>query len=118
MAKHKIEFECDYDILRKIIRNVNTVTAPDQRSLIIRRAARLAGGIAFRQPFYDGNKETALAFSIRYLNRNGYDLALEDPDIELSIYEQLMKIEFGKGDASAYSELESFISKNIKGKKP
>ena len=114
MARHNSEFDCDYDILEKVIQKVNAASSADRESLLISRTARLLGGITFRQPFYDGNKETALAISLRYLNRNHLDLPIEDSIVKQGMYHQLMKMEFGTGNREAYEELESFLTKYVR----
>jgi len=71
------EVECD--ILETIFSTVNSYgnTATDKRSTIIKKTSVIIGGIAWAQPFFDGNKETAIAVGVLFLYRNGYDLLLE-----------------------------------------
>jgi death-on-curing protein len=41
-------------------------------------AAAIAGGIAQSHPFTDGNKRTALACAVQFIEDNGYDFGSQD----------------------------------------
>ena len=45
------------------------------------KASRLLYSITFAQPFYEGNKETALAVTKVFLDKNGYKLVAQDEEI-------------------------------------
>jgi prophage maintenance system killer protein len=42
--------------------------------------------ITFRQPFFDGNRETAFMIIVDFLRRNGFDLVLKDADDRKKMY--------------------------------
>ena len=48
---------------------------------IVQKATRLLRGITQTQPFYEGNKETALAATSVFLTLNGYDLQATNEEI-------------------------------------
>ena len=68
-------FEIDEDCLEKILsRMKNYDNIEDRQQRIIKKATRILAGITYYQPFGDGNEETALVTTIRYLRKNGFDL--------------------------------------------
>jgi len=56
------------------------------------KAAALAHSLAENQPFVDGNKRTAIASAIMFLDLNGYEQADEDADIVDQLYDATMKM--------------------------
>ena len=70
-------FEIDEDCLEKILsRMKNYDNIEDRQQRIIKKATRILAGITYYQPFGDGNEETALVTTIRYLRKNGFDLSI------------------------------------------
>ena len=67
---------------KKIYDIINSVNAPlDQSSInlrerIVRRASIMLARITWEQPFSNGNKATALYFTIQYLKKNKFDLLI------------------------------------------
>ena len=74
---------------------------------IIKKATRLLRGITLAQPFYEGNKETALATTRVFLLRNGFKLIASDEEI----FDLLTGIISGSQDLNA---VESFLSIHVK----
>jgi death-on-curing family protein len=111
-------FGVDMNSLSAIFDSVNSYSAqiePDKRSRIIKKASLVISGITWKQPFNEGNKRTALAFGIIFLNKNGFDLSL-DTETKKKIHSLLVRIPIKfEGDPSIYSEMEVFLSNNIFG---
>jgi prophage maintenance system killer protein len=108
-------FDVDGEILSHIFSNVNSFNdIIDKRARIIKKAAHLLGGISYCQPFNETNKETALAWTILFLRRNGFHLIIqntnEKKDIYDLIYKTLMKFE---DDSTIISEIEDYMSDRV-----
>ena len=59
--------------------NVNSFNdIADRRERIIRKSAHILGGLAWTQPFSNGNKRTALSVTIYFLRKNGYDIPIKN----------------------------------------
>ena len=114
--KQKVEereegFEVDKKLLSKIFVKMNSYNhIQDRRERIVRKASRILAGITFHQPFFEGNKETALGVTVLYLNRNGFDLALEDKQIMDEIYDILTKT---IRVFSIFGEVELYLLKRV-----
>ncbi len=105
------EFEVDKKLLSKIFVKMNSYNhIRDRRERIVRKASHILAGITFHQPFGEGNKETALALTVLYLNRNGFDLALEDKQIMDEIYDILTKT---IREYSIFGEVELYLLKRV-----
>ncbi len=48
---------------------------------IVKKVARLMCGITIAQPFYEGNKETALITTMVFLSRNGFQLTASEEEV-------------------------------------
>ncbi len=48
---------------------------------IVKKVARLMRGITIAQPFYEGNKETALITTMVFLSRNGFQLTTSEEEV-------------------------------------
>ena len=106
--------EVERDILETIFSTVNSYgnTATDKRSTIIKKTSVIIGVITWAQPFFDGNKETAIAVGVLFLYRNGYDLLLEK--CKEPLYNLLQKtMKKPHKDKTLYSEIEVFLDKNV-----
>jgi prophage maintenance system killer protein len=114
--KQKVEereegFEVDKKLLSKIFVKMNSYNhIQDRRERIVRKASCILAGITFHQPFFEGNKETALGVTVLYLNRNGFDLALEDKQIMDEIYDILTKT---LREFSIFGEVELYLLKRV-----
>jgi len=64
----------DEGLLDSALGKPHHVFAYDNEADIFRLAASYAYGIAKNHPFVDGNKRTALAVSITFLDLNGWDV--------------------------------------------
>lgn len=107
-------FEVDRDLLYRIFKRLDNASTTDRRTRIIKKASIILAGITFNQPFFEGNKETALAVTIDFLRQNGYDLAMKTPLQQLEIFNLLVKTVYKfPQDETIYSEIEEFLSKRI-----
>jgi len=109
-------FEVDADVLHRIFKRVNNsfVDVRDRRERIVRKAAILMSGITFNQPFFEGNKETALSLTIDFLNQNGLDLPIKSKEQAKELYDILVKTAFKfAGDKTIQSEVEEFLMKKV-----
>jgi prophage maintenance system killer protein len=106
--------EVERDVLERIFSTVNSYgnTATDKRTTIIKKTSVIIGGITWAQPFFDGNKETAIAVGVLFLYRNGYDLLVEK--CKEPLYDLLQKtMNKPHKDKTLYSEIEVFLDKNV-----
>jgi len=72
----------DPERLERILQDIKTIGEElHLEQAIIKKAARLLHGITQVQPFYDGNKETALAATSVFLTHNGYNLKATNEEI-------------------------------------
>ncbi|MEP0824763.1 MAG: Fic family protein [Nitrososphaera sp.] len=113
MLRRKEDFEADRDILIKIFSRVNAIgpaEVPNSRERTIQKASRILSGIAFRQPFHEGNKTTALFTTIDYLRQNGYDLPLETIAQEQEVFDLLVLVMYGSKEAE---DVRDFLDKRI-----
>ncbi len=85
-------FDVDREILFQIFSKVNSFNdIINKRARIIKRAAHLLGGILYYQPFNETNKETALAWTILFLRRNGLNLIVDNTNEKKDIYDIMNK---------------------------
>ncbi len=80
IVKHRGEkFGCVIERLLDVFDNVNSFNdIADRRERIIRKSAHILGGLAWTQPFSNGNKRTALSVTIYFLRKNGYDIPIKN----------------------------------------
>ena len=90
--------------------SINPDIEPDRKKRILKKAARIISGITWLQPFDNGNKSTALASGKMFLNRNGFDLSINNKQIYFLLERISMKFE---NDSSIYSEMEEFLFKKV-----
>lgn len=77
MEKDKELFKVDLDDLYAILNRMNHYNnIEDRRKRVIKKATRILAGITRYQPFHEGNRRTAIAAAISYLQQNGYDLRM------------------------------------------
>jgi len=113
--KRQQPFEVNKEILGRILQQVKEISDDsDERTRIIKLAAILLGGIAFEQPFAEGNKETSITITIYYLRKNNLNLPIlteqdEDKLIEL-LQRTILKFE---GDDTIISEVESYLDGKV-----
>jgi death-on-curing protein len=74
----------DETLLDSALAKPLNVFAYAEESDIFRLAASYAFGIARNHAFIDGNKRTALAVSITFLDRNGWDIVASKEDLYLT----------------------------------
>lgn len=108
-------FDVDYRVIEKIVARMDRFNdIPNRRPRIVKKAATLMAGICFDQPFFDGNKETALDATIGYLNNNGFDLKDKSQKEKKEIYDLLVKTVFKfPGDKTIFQEVEEYLDKNV-----
>jgi prophage maintenance system killer protein len=91
--KRKVErrgerFGVNMEKLSETLDNVNSFNdITDKRIRIIKKAAHLLGGISYCQLFSEGNKETALSWTIRFLRKNNFDLPIHTTKERKNVYE-------------------------------
>jgi death-on-curing family protein len=109
-------FDVDRRVLSSIFDKVNNLYEKeiDRKTRIIKKATRILAGIAFSQPFGDGNKRTATLVTLMFLNRNGYDIPLIYSAEKIRFYKLLIKtmLKF-REDSTIYSEIEDYIKQEI-----
>lgn len=109
-------FAVDIEILSEIIGQVNSYdNIQDKRERIIKKVAHLLGGIAYHQPFNEGNKEVAISWTLRFLSRNGFDLPVMSSNDKRDIYDLLIKtgLKF-ELDPTIISEVEEYLIARVK----
>jgi len=102
--------------LSKIFNCVNSITYEkenDKLTRILKKTSWILGGITWIQPFNEGNRRTAISFTIIFLNRNGYDLSLENLKTEIYALLEKTYLKF-EGDNTIYTEIEDFLKSNIR----
>lgn len=67
---------------------------------IVKKAAKLLHGITLLQPFYEGNKETALAATKAFLALNGYGLYATNEEL----FVLLTSIVYGSQDLNSVEQ--------------
>ena len=115
VEKHGESFEVDRDDLYTILNKVNSYNnIPNKRQRIIKKAARILAGIAFYQLFHEGNKRTAIASTISYLQRNGFNLPLNTPSEEEEMYDLLNKTIWKEtNDPTIFIEVEEYLLQRV-----
>lgn len=103
------------DRLDKIFSNVNSHNdMQNKRERMIRKAAFLLGGITYQQPFCDGNRETALAHTILFLNDNGFDLSLDKQEDKQEVFDLLNRTIFkDELDPTIITEVEQYLTRRV-----
>jgi prophage maintenance system killer protein len=101
------------DKLEDIFSNVNSHNnIQNKKERIIRKAAHILGGITYQQPFCEGNRETALAYTILFLRDNGFDLPLDKQEDKQEVYDLLHKTVFkDELDPTIITEIEQYLTK-------
>lgn len=108
-------FDVDYHVIKKIVARMDKFdNIANRRTRIVKKAATIMAGICFDQPFFEGNKETALDATIGYLNNNSFDLKDKSQKEKKEIYELLVKTVFKfPGDKTIFQEVEEYLDRNI-----
>lgn len=108
-------FGVDREILSLIFDNVNSyIDLEDKRARISRKVAYLLGGISYHQPFNNGNKETALAWTIYFLRKNGFDLPRRNLNEKRELYDLMIKTSFKfENDPTIITEVEEYLLEKI-----
>ncbi|VFJ14047.1 type II toxin-antitoxin system death-on-curing family toxin [Candidatus Nitrosocosmicus franklandus] len=109
-------FEVDLNILCSIFDKVNTRYEKelDKKTRIIKKATRILAGITFNQPFYEGNKRTAIIVTLMFLNRNGFDIPLVQTEQKRKLYDLLMATMLkSRTDTTVYSEVEEYLKQEL-----
>ncbi len=109
------DFEVDRAILDRLfarLRNFNLIL--ERRIRIVTISANLLARLTFDQPFFEGNKETALGVTILFLRRNGFDLPLNTRQSKVEVYDILEKtsLKFA-GDPTIVSEVLEFLTGRV-----
>lgn len=108
-------FSVNYERLSRVFSNVNLFNnMPSKRERIIRKASHIFGGIAWQQPFSEGNKETALALTKLFLRRNGFDLPIITRNDKKEIFDLLVKTVFkDELDPTITTEVEEYLLEKV-----
>ena len=105
----------DTEVFYDTFRSVNEFNAiPDPRIRMIKKASKLLSGLVWGQPFKNGNKSTATAVTVYFLQKNGYDLRFVSKK-EKQEYFQLLEDTAYKpeGDLTIYPDIENYLMKKI-----
>lgn len=110
-------FDVDKKKLNDIVDSVNSGFDPpifNDRNRIIKRAAIIMARITWGQPFNEGNRETALYFTIQYLYKNKLDLQTTNPKIQREIYILMEKtIDKFENDETIITEIELYLKQIV-----
>jgi prophage maintenance system killer protein len=105
------------DIIIDVIHSMNAVKVylpNNNRKRIIKKTSIFLARITWEQPFNNGNKSTALYFIIQYLNKNKFDLLMDNSKIKNKIFNLLKKtvMKFENED-SIIEEVFQFLDNNV-----
>ena len=110
-------FGVNKNTIYDIINSVNTgrfFSILNERERIIRRASIILARITWEQPFKEGNRRTALYFTIQYLNKNKLDLLVGNYKIKNLIFNlQKRTIEKFETDESITEDIFQFLNQNV-----
>lgn len=103
------------DRLDDVFSNVNSYNdIQNKKERIIRKASHILGGITYRQPFCEGNRETALTHTILFLRDNGFDLPLDTQEDKQEIFDLLDRTIFkDELDQTIISEVEQYLTRKV-----
>ena len=102
--------------LDEIINHIKSVDRiEDKKERIVRKVSILIVGLAYSQPFKNGNKRTALSISLLLLRINNYDIPFQTKLQKQKIFDLLENLMFKFEDDVPYlnTEVESFLRNNI-----
>ncbi len=86
----------------------------NERERVIFQTSWILGGIAFYQPFTEGNKEIASSLAIYFLRNNDLDLPLNSREKEQEVFELLQKTIFKfEDDPTIISEVQEFLEARV-----
>lgn len=107
-------FGVDREILSMILHDVNSFSnITDKRARIIRKAADLLSGIVYHQPFNDGNKESALSWTIWFLRKNGFNLSLQNRQVKTDVYDLMTATSLKFEGEDIVSMVEEYLSEKV-----
>ncbi|MEO9295885.1 MAG: hypothetical protein ABI347_09840 [Nitrososphaera sp.] len=113
MDQRKIgfNFEVDDYILEPIVKNLEkygSIADPTER--VLKQASYMLASITFRQPFFDGNKTTALFLTQDFLRRNGLKIPVETKQERDDLFELLNDVMHARKD---YDYVEKFVKSRV-----
>jgi prophage maintenance system killer protein len=115
VRKRKEPFNVDKEEFERIFSEINGegyLGYTDKRERIVKKTSFIISSIVWKQPFDEGNKETALAIGLLFARRNGFTIDLVSHKKE--IYHLLTNIAFKfENDTSIYTDMEDFLSLNF-----
>jgi len=118
VTSRKQKFGVNFEKLAEIFDYANDIfnllIVSDKRKAVVMTAGHIMAGIAYWQPFDDGNKTTALTVTRRFLRDNGYLLPVRGKTQKDSIYDLMNKtiLKF-ETDKTIYSEVQEYLDKNV-----
>ncbi|MBM3903944.1 MAG: Fic family protein [Thaumarchaeota archaeon] len=123
LVQHRGEsFGVNEEKLSDVINTVNTTNVPAdndvtralfKRKRIIKKASLLLAGIAYNQPFNNGNKATSYVITKHYLRKNGYSLILKTKEEEKELFVLLDTIVMKFEGEDIVSDAETYLDNKI-----
>jgi prophage maintenance system killer protein len=123
LVQHRGEsFGVNEEKLLDVINTVNITNAPAdsdiarilfKRKRIIKKASLLLAGIAYHQPFSNGNKATAYVVTKHFLRKNGYSLTLKTKEEEKELFLLLDSIVMKFEGEDIASDAEAYLDKKV-----
>lgn len=123
LVQHRGEsFGVNEEKLLSVINTVNTTNVPAdndvtralfKRKRIIKKASLLLAGIAYNQPFNNGNKATSYVITKHYLRKNGYSLILKTKEEEKELFVLLDTIVMKFEGEDIVSDAEAYLDNKI-----
>ena len=99
------------DILYKIPTWIDSFNyIENRRERMVKKTAQILGTIVYSQPFFNGNKRTALSMSRAYLLRNGFRLPVNTYQARKGIFDLLFKTVLKTAnDPTISTEIEDYL---------
>ncbi len=114
LVGHRSEsFEVNKEKLVGVVNTVNITNSLVKRKNIIKKASRLLAGIAYNQPFNNGNKATAYVITKYYHRKNDYSLIVKTREEERELFKLLDRITMKFEDEDVYSEAENYLDNKV-----
>jgi prophage maintenance system killer protein len=105
---------------KKIYDIINSVNVPLDQSIfhhrerIVKRASIMLARITWEQPFNNGNKATALYFTIQFLKKNKFDLLISgNPTIQNQIFHLLEDTALKFEGENIIDNVFKFLNENV-----
>jgi len=87
----------------------------NRRERIIKKTTYIVAGIAYNQPFQDGNRRTSFYIMKNFLGRNGFTVRFynrEEKEKLADILQRTAEVKF-EDDPTIYSEVEEYLTQKV-----